>query len=73
MSCAHCGAVEQRGRFCVGCGKTMPPNLDTPRRVRIAARPYLTDDMTQPVLRLRHGTIPAPRTPRVTEVQEATA
>ena len=73
MSCAHCGAVEQRGRFCVGCGKTMPPNLDALRRVRLAARPYLTDDMTQPVLRLRHGTVPAPRSPRVPQVEEATA
>jgi hypothetical protein len=73
MSCAHCGAVEQRGRFCVGCGKTMPPNLDALRRVRLAARPYLTDDMTQPVLKLRHATVPAPRTSRIAEVEEATA
>ena len=69
MDCAHCGAVEQRGRFCVGCGKTMPPNLDTPRRIRLAARPYVTDDMTQPVLRLRHA---VPR-PRVAETEDATA
>ncbi len=55
MNCAHCDAVEQRGRFCVRCGKILPPNLDTPRRIRLAARPYLTDDMTQPVLRLRHA------------------
>ena len=26
-SCAHCNAVEQRGRYCVGCGKLMPPSL----------------------------------------------
>jgi hypothetical protein len=70
MSCAHCGAVEQRGRFCVGCGTTMPPNLDTPRRIRVAARPYLTDDMTQPVLRLRHA-VPRPRVPRVEEASAA--
>ena len=69
MDCAHCGAVEQRGRFCVGCGKTMPPNLDTPRRIRLAARPYVTDDMTQPVLRLRHA-VPRPRVP---ETADATA
>jgi hypothetical protein len=70
MSCAHCGAVEQRGRFCVGCGKTMPPNLDTPRRIRLAARPYLTDDMSQPVLRLRHA-VPRPRVPQTEEVTAA--
>jgi hypothetical protein len=70
MSCAHCGAVEQRGRFCVGCGKTMPPNLDTPRRIHLAARPYLTDDMTQPVLRLRHA-VPRPRVPQAEEVTAA--
>jgi hypothetical protein len=69
MDCAHCGAVEQRGRFCVGCGKTMPPNLDTPRRIRLAARPYVTDDMTQPVLRLRHA---VPR-PRVAESEDVPA
>ena len=69
MNCAHCGAVEQRGRFCVGCGKTMPPKLDTPRRIRLAARPYVTEDMTQPVLRLRHA-VPRPRVP---QTEEATA
>ena len=71
MSCAHCGAVEQRGRFCVGCGRTMPPNLDTPRRIQLAARPYLTDAMTPPVLRLRHA-VPRPRVP-AREEQEASA
>lgn len=70
MDCAHCGAVEQRGRFCVGCGKTMPPKLDTPRRIRLAARPYVTDDMTQPVLRLRHA-VPRPRVPQTEEVAGA--
>ena len=70
MSCAHCGAVEQRGRFCVGCGKTLPPNLDTPRRISLAARPYLTDDMTQPVLRLRHA-VPRPRVPQSDEAPAA--
>ncbi|MGY1722800.1 hypothetical protein [Blastococcus sp. SYSU DS0533] len=53
MNCAHCGAVHQRGRFCVGCGKTMPPSSLPPRPVRLAPRPpyEVTDDMTQPVLR----------------------
>lgn len=69
MNCVHCGAVEQRGRFCVGCGKTMPPKLDTPRRIRLAVHPYLTDDMTQPVLRLRH----AVSRPRVSQAEKATA
>jgi hypothetical protein len=52
MSCAHCNAVEQRGRYCVGCGKLMPPSQLPQRRIRLAQRPYLDDD-TQPVLRLR--------------------
>ncbi|MCF6743996.1 hypothetical protein E9529_06850 [Blastococcus sp. KM273128] len=53
MNCAHCGAVHQRGRFCVGCGRTMPPSSLPPRPVRLAPRPpyEVTDDMTQPVLR----------------------
>ncbi|MGY1827077.1 MULTISPECIES: hypothetical protein [unclassified Blastococcus] len=53
MTCAHCGAVHQRGRFCVGCGTTMPPSSLPPRPVRLAPRPpyEVTDDMTQPVLR----------------------
>lgn len=62
MSCTHCSAVEQHGRFCVRCGTTLPPRLDTPRRISRAVRPYLTDDMTQPVLRLRHSA-PRPRVP----------
>jgi hypothetical protein len=60
-SCAHCNAVEQRGRYCVGCGKLMPPSLVAPRRIRLAARPLQSDD-TQPVLRLRHA-VPRPRVP----------
>jgi hypothetical protein len=52
MSCAQCGAAEQRGRYCVGCGKLMPPSSLPPRRVRLAPRP-LNDDDTQPVLRFR--------------------
>jgi hypothetical protein len=50
MSCAHCGAAEQRGRFCVGCGKHLPPSPLMPRRVRLAPRAL---DETQPVLRFR--------------------
>jgi hypothetical protein len=49
MSCAHCGAADQRGRFCVGCGKHLPiPAI--PRHVRLAPRAL---DETQPVLRFR--------------------
>jgi hypothetical protein len=61
MTCSHCSAVEQRGRYCVGCGKLMPPTQLPVRRIRLAARPpySLPDDATQPVLRLRI----APRRP----------
>ena len=52
MSCAQCGAAEQRGRYCVGCGKLMPPSSLPARRVRLAPRPLENDD-TQPVLRFR--------------------
>ena len=52
MNCAHCSAVEQRGRYCVGCGKLMPPSPALPRRIRVAPRPPMDDD-TQPVLRFR--------------------
>ena len=54
MNCAHCGAVDQRGRFCIGCGTLVPPSPLPPRPVRLAPRPAydITDDMTQPVLRL---------------------
>ena len=50
MTCAHCNAIEQRGRYCVGCGKLNPPALLPSRRVRLAPR---YDDDTQPVLRFR--------------------
>jgi methionyl-tRNA synthetase len=50
MSCVHCGTADQRGRFCVGCGKLLPPSTQPPRRVRLA--PPAIDE-TQPVLRLR--------------------
>ena len=43
-------AVEQRGRFCVGCGKRLPPSPLPARRARLAPA-YLRDDDTQPVLR----------------------
>jgi hypothetical protein len=58
-SCVNCNAVEQRGRYCVGCGTRMPPSQLPPRRIRLAPRPLEHDD-TQPVLRLRHG-VPRPR------------
>jgi hypothetical protein len=65
MTCSHCSAVEQRGRYCVGCGKRMPPSALPPRRVRLAPRPShpLPDDATQPVLRLQV----TPRRPMVDE------
>ena len=53
MNCAHCGALDQRGRYCIGCGTLVPPSPLPPRRVRLAPRPAyeITDEMTQPVLR----------------------
>jgi methionyl-tRNA synthetase len=59
-SCAHCNAVEQRGRYCVGCGKLLPPSQLPSRRVHLAA--VFESDDTQPVLRLRHAA-PRPRVP----------
>jgi len=58
MTCTHCNAVEQRGRYCVGCGKLLPPSPLPPRSVRLAPR-HLENDDTQPVLRFRI----APRRP----------
>jgi hypothetical protein len=52
MTCSHCSAVEQRGRYCVACGKLMPPSALPAPRVRLAPRPLENDD-TQPVLRFR--------------------
>ena len=52
MTCTHCSAVEQRGRYCVGCGRHLPPAGLPVRRVRLAPR-HLEDDDTQPVLRFR--------------------
>ena len=58
MTCTHCSAVEQRGRYCVGCGKLLPPSPLPARRVRLAPR-HLSDDDTQPVLRFRvHPRLP---------------
>ena len=57
MTCTHCTAVEPCGRYCVGCGKLLPPSLLPTRRVRFA--PRYADDDTQPVLRFR----PTPRLP----------
>lgn len=56
MTCSHCDAVQQRGRYCVGCGKLLPPSQLPVRRVRLAPRSI---DETQPVLRFR----PTPRLP----------
>jgi hypothetical protein len=56
MPCSHCDAVGQHGRYCVGCGKLMPPTMLPARRVRLAPRQL---DETQPVLRFR----PTPRLP----------
>jgi hypothetical protein len=58
MTCAHCSAGEQRGRFCVGCGRRMPPAATPVRPVRVVPRPALDDD-TQPVLRLGTRRVPA--------------
>lgn len=52
MICTHCSAVQQRGRYCVGCGKLLPPSALPVRRVRLAPR-HLLDDDTQPVLRFQ--------------------
>jgi hypothetical protein len=52
MTCQHCNAVEQRGRYCVGCGTLLPPSPLPARRARLAPA-HLQDDDTQPVLRFR--------------------
>jgi hypothetical protein len=52
MTCQHCNAVEQRGRYCVGCGTLLPPSPLPARRARLAPG-HLQDDDTQPVLRFR--------------------
>jgi hypothetical protein len=62
MTCSHCSAVDQRGRYCVGCGKLMPPSNTPPRRIRVAPRPALDD--TQPVLRFRANGRPLVRAAR---------
>ncbi|WP_158580039.1 hypothetical protein [Geodermatophilus marinus] len=53
MSCTQCGALAQAGRFCVGCGRAVPPR-ETPR-----PRSPLVDELTQPVLRLDRPGKPA--------------
>jgi len=57
MTCAHCSAVEQRGRFCVGCGRRLPYAALPARPVRVVPRRAL--DETQPVLRLGVRAVPA--------------
>jgi hypothetical protein len=69
MTCSHCNAVEQRGRYCVGCGKLMPPSPLPARRIRLAPRPLENDD-TQPVLRFR--VTPRPPVRVATAVEAAT-
>jgi hypothetical protein len=64
-SCAYCNAVEQRGRYCVGCGKLMPPSTLPSRRIRLAPRALENDD-TQPVLRFRVRQRPPVRAEQVT-------
>ncbi len=59
MTCAHCSAVEQRGRFCVGCGRRIPVAVRPVRPVRVVPRPRPALEDTQPVLRLRVHTLPA--------------
>jgi hypothetical protein len=59
MTCQHCNAVEQRGRYCVGCGTLLPPSVLPTRRVRLAPR-HLESDDTQPVLRFRLSPRTAP-------------
>ena len=58
MTCEHCGGAEQRGRFCVGCGRRMPHAAMPARPVRVVPRPAHDDD-TQPVLRLGGRRLPA--------------
>jgi hypothetical protein len=54
MACTQCGAAEQRGRFCVGCGRAVAPATPAPR-----PRSPLADELTQPVLRLERPSKPA--------------
>lgn len=54
MGCRHCGAVVRQGRYCVGCGRRVWPQLQPMGSRRAAAQPpaVVADDLTQPVLRL---------------------
>jgi hypothetical protein len=65
MTCLHCSAVEQRGRYCVGCGRVLPQSGLPSRRVRLAPR-HLESDDTQPVLRF-------PVSPRLSVEQQTPA
>jgi hypothetical protein len=67
MACVQCRAGEQRGRFCVGCGRAVPPSHRRAPRPGTspvegqAPRPRspLADELTQPVLRLERPSRPA--------------
>jgi hypothetical protein len=50
MTCGQCSAAEQRGRFCVGCGRRMPFSYTPVKPIRVTPRRAM--DETQPVLRL---------------------
>ncbi|SFL40075.1 hypothetical protein [Geodermatophilus ruber] len=54
MSCAQCGTVGQQGRFCVACGQAVAPSARPAPR-----RSPLSDELTQPVLRLERPSKPA--------------
>jgi len=60
MTCTHCDAETQRGRFCVGCGRRLLRPLQPMRPV--PRRPPADLDLTQPVLRLAR--VPQPRVPQ---------
>jgi hypothetical protein len=55
MTCVSCGAADQRGRFCIGCGTAVPPSPHPAPRPRSP----LADALTQPVLRLERPSKPA--------------
>jgi hypothetical protein len=58
MSCGQCGTPRRGGRFCVGCGRRIPPQV---LAEAIAPRPRSphSDELTQPVLRLDRPAKPA--------------
>jgi hypothetical protein len=53
MSCVHCDATYQRGRFCNRCGKLMPPTSHVERRTPLIRRRTRDGDAHQPVGRGR--------------------